>query len=473
MKILPVQHAAVVASLVLVCVEARAYPDHSHLRGQAYTGGNTNKRLLKKKTQAWDDTALKQRLGIGGGTATTAAHNVPLGDNGLPKCYPNCYEQIQTSLMQNALDETRANLGGAGNGVVDRTGLAGSGKVVEQIDEDDVETEDKTLHFNVYLVSNGDSNKIVEEGPEERPLPDYVLEEISTLNQELEDANGDGIVHDNVGTYSDWNRLPYDETPGFGPDAPMPDIVEELNVINQPFEDVVQDIDYNRVPGDADADVDNGDESGHGPDAPAPDTTAELDTTNQPFEDVDGEEDATEPQEPALINIDEDPNRVGPLPNDNDRMSDASAEVEPCSVPTWPIGGNGVGYECVHDYHCQRGCCAVTNELLGNRRCVAPGAFHYQCQGDLGDYGCGKGADVNRLGDGDDSQGALEDGGGAVGIACASPKITSIGQSTDTRRCNKGCDCVSGKCAYNPPKISQGICVDTVLDDWDLVDGGD
>ena len=151
-------------------------------------------------------------------------------------------------------------------------------------------------------------------------------------------------------------------------------------------------------------------------------------------------------------------------------------DIARCSVPSWNLTGSGKGHECNYDYDCAEGCCAMTNHVLGSKKCVPPDvnpSFNLICQGDVGNE-CTS-STVNRVGSGHDATGSLGGGGSSV---CATPKIPSAEDYSGVenfhrwRNCNRPCDCESGICAINPPGISKGICVDAVPTGWRMI-GGD
>mmetsp|Transcript_15729 Transcript_15729/g.45337 ORF Transcript_15729/g.45337 Transcript_15729/m.45337 type:complete len:325 (-) Transcript_15729:74-1048(-) len=77
-------------------------------------------------------------------------------------------------------------------------------------------------------------------------------------------------------------------------------------------------------------------------------------------------------------------NRV--QPNASSSAGENNGVVTRCSVPTWNLSGSGSGHECNHDFDCFEGCCAITNQILGSRKCVPPDvnpAFNLICQGDV------------------------------------------------------------------------------------------
>ena len=374
-------------AIYMQAIEANSSP-YRHLRGKrAVTDRNTKKisRHLKKgQVQKWDDTKVHQEK-----DQLATQPDIPLGSNGLPNCNPpNCHTQIQKDMLKDATNKAKEQA--LTKGYVDRLGGAGT---LEAIDSFDVTTNEKQMHFTVYVVTPEDDQEVgkpVE--PNRAPAGESIDDTIT--------------------------RLPYHEQNE--EDKPVPG-TEHVDLV---LDEVV---------------------SG---------------TTKTP--------------EAGSEIIMGSPTGGGGLPAHQYNRAQSGGDIARCSVPTWGLSGSGKGHECNHDYDCAEGCCAVTNHILGSKKCVPPDvnpSFSLVCQDDVGNE-C-KSSTANRAGSGYDTTGSI--GGGSS--VCASPKIPSAEDYSSVenfhrwRNCNKSCDCESGICAVNPPGISKGICVDAVPAGWRLKSG--
>ena len=375
-------------AVYLQAIEANSSP-YRHLRGKrAVTDRNTKKisRHLKKgQVEKWDDTKVHHEK-----DQLATQPDIPLGSNGLPNCNPpNCYTQIQKDMLKDATDKAKEQA--LTKGHVDRFGGAGT---MEVIDSFDVTTNEKQMHFTVYVVTPGDdqeADKPVE--PNRAPA-------------------GESIDADTI------TRLPYHEQNEN--DKPVPGTEHVDLVLDK------------AVPGSM----------------KKPEAGSEI-----------------------LMGS---PTGGDGLPAHQYNRVQPAGDIARCSIQTWNLSGNGKGHECNHDYDCAEGCCAVTNHILGSKKCVPPDvnpSFNLVCQDDVGNE-C-KSSTANRAGSGYDTFGRTNgtDGG------CVTPKIPSAEDYSSVenfhrwRNCYKPCDCESGICAVNPPGISKGICVDAVPAGWRLKSG--
>ena len=374
-----------------VCMRGIEASNLSHLRGKrAVTDGETTKisRHLKKgRDQKWDDGKIQYE-----NDELATQPSIPLGSNGLPKCDPpNCYTQIQKEMLKDATDKAKEQALMKGYMYVDRLGGAGT---VEVIDSFDVTTNEKQMHFTVYVVTPGDGK---DDGK-----PVHVQPNRAPASQSID---ADTIT-----------RLPYHEQNE--KDKPVPG-TDHVDLV---FDKV--------VPG----------------------------SVKQP--------------EAASEVILDSPTGGGGLPDHQYNRVQPGGGIARCSVPTWNLSDSGKGHECNHDYDCAEGCCAMTNHILGSKKCVPPDinpSFNLVCQGDVGNE-CAL-STANRARSGYETTGGSIGGGSSV---CASPKIPSAEDYSSVenfhrwRNCNKPCDCESSMCAFNPPGISKGICVDAVPTGWRL-----
>ena len=398
MKICRLAAFAVLMQAIVAKGDEKAH--RHHLRGKHTSETRKFRQLKKGEEQKWDGTKIdteQQRMATQYGTNNPT--QIPLGPNGLPDCTPNCYTQLQEEMLKDAA--AKANEQATTKGYVDRTGgSVGAGGNMEVVDSFDVTTNDKQLHYTVYVVHTED-----QQGGDKSVVPNR-----ASLNEEI--------------TADEITRLPYNENEEW--DRPVPG-TEQVNLV---LEEVV---------------------SG---------------TTKEPDIDADGKTLS------SLIS-------GGGLPaQEYNRAGDASAgentSIARCSVPTWNLSGSGGGHECEHDYDCVEGCCAATNQILGNKKCIPPDvnpAFNLICQGDVGNECV---SSENRVVDNEENYGSL----GGEKVACMSPKILSaenydgIESFHHWRNCHQPGDCQSNICAFNPPSIAKGICLDDIPSGWRPI-GGD
>ena len=370
------------------CMRGIDADNSSHLRGKRPDAdGNTKKisRHLKKgRDKKWDDTKVHHE-----NDQVATQPNIPLGSNGLPNCNPpNCYTQIQKDMLKDATDKAKEQA--LTKGYVDRLGGAGT---VEVIDSFDVTTNEKQMHFTVYVVTPGDAQEVSKPVEPNRVQP------------------GGSIDADTI------TRLPYhDQNEN---DKPVPGTEHVDLVLDK------------AVPGSV-----------------------------------------IKPEAESGMAMGS-PTGGGGLPAHQYNRVQPDGNVARCSIPTWSLSGSGEGHGCNHDYDCAEGCCAVTNHILGSKKCVPPDvnpAFNLICQGDVGNY-CS--SMVNREG-GEDTSNSLGDADSSF----VTPKLPSAEDYNSVedfhrwRNCSRACDCESGICAINPPGISKGICVDAVPKGWRMI-GGD